>query len=217
MHTLASIDATSWFVYSLVQAFREDLVSSLIVIVVAAMILLLSVKIMGWLWNKKWKMFEDSLHALVMVVLMLACMAGALVMNSVTGGGLLSADTGVLTSAIKLANAPDKVQWVQKAAGMGEDPSSTAPALPTRRPTKAAGYSAEDTKLAQQIVDLNEYENGKVLKMTEGFVKEAANSVTKAFNLASSVMILSFVLLLAVVSWSAYGKIVKISVLENDY
>lgn len=214
MHTLASIDATSWFVYSLVQAFREDLVSSLIVIVVIAMILLLSVKIMGWLWNKKWNMFEDSLHALVMVVLMLACMAGALVMNSVTGGGLLSVDTGVLTSAVKLASTPDKVQWVQKAAGIGEASSSTAPALPARRPAKTVGYSAEDTKLAQQIIDLNEQQNGRALKLTEAFVKEAANSITKAFNLASTVMILSFVLLLLFAGWSSYGKIRKIYAIE---
>lgn len=203
MCLIATVDATSWFVYSLVRSFSADLVSSIIVIVVVAIALRLVIFLAGWLWNTKWRMMEDMLHFVVMAVLGLVCMASALVMNGVTGGGLLSGDTGVLTSALKLSSAPDKVQWVEKAAGSESDAEGT----PTRRPSRSTAYTAEDAALARQIMALNEQQNGKNLKLTEVFVKEAAASVSKAFNMASTLMILSFVLLLLFVSWSSYSKI----------
>lgn len=203
MHVIASIDATSWFVYSLVRAFSADLVSSLIVIVVIAIVIRVAIFVAGWLWNTKWRMMDDKLHFFVMALLGLVCMASALVMNGVTGGGLLSGDTGVLTSALKLSSAPDKVQWVEKAAGSESDAEGTA----SRRPSRSTAYTAEDAALARQIVALNEQQNGQNLKLTEVFVKEAASSVSKAFNMASTLMILSFVLLLLFVSWSSYSKI----------
>ncbi len=205
MHMIASIDASAWFLYSLVQSFTSDLVSSLLVIAIAAIVLFILAKLFGWFWNTKWKMFEDKFHAACIGFLMFVCVAGALVMNGVTKGGLLSGDTAVLTAALKLSRANDKIQWIAKASGQDASATPTTP----RRPSKSASRNAADATLAQQIMDLNAYQNGKTAKLTEAFVSEAVSSISKAFNMASTVMGVSLVLLLAFVSWSSYTKIKK--------